>query len=164
MAGLQVPARLPGRVSSTTSPLACVLAAALGAGLPAVWPTAALLCTRRHIPRVQGAATQGPRQLDRLRAAAHAAAAALCHEGQGSPEKATQCPTACSPTFLECTRCQLGDRLRVDGTLMGLEEHRHSLIPHYKRGRFSLLVDAGEFKETAGCLGRQYLMHSAADR
>ncbi|KAL4853054.1 Ankyrin repeat domain-containing protein 13C [Chlorella vulgaris] len=58
-----------------------------------------------------------------------------------------------SPLFGLLLRCyapddtyhmyKLGDRLRVDGTLMGLEEHRHSLIPHYKRGRFSLLVNAG---------------------
>ena len=34
-----------------------------------------------------------------------------------------------------------GARLRVDGTLMGVEEEGASLIPRWKRGHFSLLFD-----------------------
>lgn len=38
---------------------------------------------------------------------------------------------------------QMGNLLRVDGTLMGLDDQTRSLIPRWKRGHFSLLVDAG---------------------
>ncbi len=34
-----------------------------------------------------------------------------------------------------------GARLRVDGTLMGVEEDGSSLVPRWKRGHFSLLFD-----------------------
>ncbi|KAL4444592.1 hypothetical protein ABPG77_002409 [Micractinium sp. CCAP 211/92] len=38
---------------------------------------------------------------------------------------------------------KMGNLLRVDGTLMGLDDQTRSLIPRWKRGHFSLLVDAG---------------------
>lgn len=38
---------------------------------------------------------------------------------------------------------KVGKLLRVDGTLMGMDERSHGLIPRWKRGSFSLLVDAG---------------------
>ncbi|KAL4448118.1 hypothetical protein ABPG75_005337 [Micractinium tetrahymenae] len=38
---------------------------------------------------------------------------------------------------------KVGNLLRVDGTLMGLDDRSRSFIPRWKRGRFSLLVDAG---------------------
>ncbi|PSC68048.1 Ankyrin repeat domain-containing 13C [Micractinium conductrix] len=41
------------------------------------------------------------------------------------------------------TVCKVGKRLRVEGTLMGLDSRSRSLIPRWKRGHFSLLVDAG---------------------
>jgi hypothetical protein len=37
----------------------------------------------------------------------------------------------------------VGKLLRVDGTLMGLDDKARSLIPRWKRGHFSLLVNAG---------------------
>lgn len=42
-----------------------------------------------------------------------------------------------------CTAPQVGNRLRVDGTLMGVEEKKRTLIPRWKRGHFSLLVNGG---------------------
>jgi hypothetical protein len=36
---------------------------------------------------------------------------------------------------------QVGDRLRVDGTLMGIDTKSVSLIPEWKRGHFSLIMD-----------------------
>ena len=38
-------------------------------------------------------------------------------------------------------RHQVGDRLRVDGTLMGIDTKAASLIPEWKRGHFSLVMD-----------------------
>lgn len=38
---------------------------------------------------------------------------------------------------------KVGNLLRVDGTLMGLDDRSRSFIPRWKRGHFSLLVDAG---------------------
>ncbi|GAB4821203.1 hypothetical protein N2152v2_008249 [Parachlorella kessleri] len=37
---------------------------------------------------------------------------------------------------------KVGTRLRVDGTLMGIDHEAHTLLPTWKRGSFSLLVDA----------------------
>jgi hypothetical protein len=40
-------------------------------------------------------------------------------------------------------RCvlQVGDQLRVDGSLMGVDSKSQTLIPEWKRGHFSLLLD-----------------------
>eukprot|EP00887_Chlorella_sp_A99_P007474 scaffold2.g7474.t1 len=42
-----------------------------------------------------------------------------------------------------------GTRLRMDGSLMGLDDKSRSLIPQWKRGSFSLLVDVGTTPTTS---------------
>lgn len=37
-----------------------------------------------------------------------------------------------------------GSRIRVDGTLMGIEKNSSSIIPEWKRGQFSLLFDGNQ--------------------
>ena len=36
---------------------------------------------------------------------------------------------------------KLGTKMRVDGSLMGMDDKRTSLLPQWKRGHFSLLFD-----------------------
>lgn len=36
---------------------------------------------------------------------------------------------------------KLGTKMRVDGSLMGIDDKRTSLLPQWKRGHFSLLFD-----------------------
>lgn len=50
----------------------------------------------------------------------------------------------CGDAALSGGAMQVGKLLRVDGTLMGLDNRSRSLIPRWKRGHFSLLVDAGK--------------------
>lgn len=45
---------------------------------------------------------------------------------------------------------QVGNLLRVDGTLMGPDDRSRSFIPRWKRGHFSLLVDAGAWHRGGG--------------
>lgn len=46
---------------------------------------------------------------------------------------------------------KLGRRVRVDGTLMGMDRKRQGLIPNWKRGHFSLLFDgSGDKVATIG--------------
>ena len=60
---------------------------------------------------------------------------------------------------------QVGDRLRVDGTLMGLDDAKRSFIPRWKRGHFSLLVDAGGWGGGQGRAGQgRGLLQSLHDR
>lgn len=40
------------------------------------------------------------------------------------------------------TITKVGLKLRVDGMLRGLDHSRHSTLPHWKKGPFSLIVDA----------------------
>lgn len=40
------------------------------------------------------------------------------------------------------TVTKLGTRLRIDGSLMGLDRSVRSVIPRWRRGKFSLLIDA----------------------
>lgn len=40
------------------------------------------------------------------------------------------------------TITKVGSRLRVDGTLMGLDRSSHGIVPRWNRGSFSLLIDA----------------------
>ncbi len=42
-----------------------------------------------------------------------------------------------------------GGRIRVDGSLMGIDDHSPSLVPEWKRGHFSLLYDASGDKARA---------------
>lgn len=107
-------------------------AAALGAGVSAVWPAAAAICPRRHLLHLQGKAGQGagmrPPGLLRREAATEQLSGALFTPACG----------LCLPVLR-----QVGKLLRVDGTLMGLDDRSHSFIPRWKRGRFTLLVNAG---------------------
>lgn len=49
-----------------------------------------------------------------------------------------------------CAVCLLqGGRIRVDGSLMGIDDHSPSLVPEWKRGHFSLLYDASGDKARA---------------
>lgn len=47
-----------------------------------------------------------------------------------------------------------GLKLRVDGSLRGIEHHGHSIFPKWKRGPFSLLVDASTTPVSAVVLDR----------
>lgn len=44
---------------------------------------------------------------------------------------------------------KLGTRIRIDGALKGLDEDAHSMLPSWKYGHFSILVDAGKHTPTA---------------
>jgi hypothetical protein len=50
-------------------------------------------------------------------------------------------PLHTPPPLPLCPPRQVGDRLRVDGTLMGIDNKSLSLIPEWKRGHFSLIMD-----------------------
>lgn len=57
---------------------------------------------------------------------------------------------------------QVGNLLRVDGTLMGIDDKKRTLIPRWKRGHFSLLVNGGALggllqsvSSAAWCVSRQ---------
>lgn len=47
-----------------------------------------------------------------------------------------------------------GTRLRVDGTLKGVEENAKSMLPQWKRGHFSILFDGATTPNTMLLLDR----------
>ena len=66
------------------------------------------------------------------------------HQG-GSLLPATPCISVLAATQHVCRSLwQVGNCLRIDGTLMGVDDTKQrSFIPRWKRGHFSLLVNAG---------------------
>ena len=102
-------------------------AAAVGARIPHFWLAAEALCSRRHIS---------------------------LHKGGWVPRCLPCCAPRCSCWPHSICRCfwQVGNRLRIDGTLMGVDDSKQrSFIPRWKRGHFSLLVNAGG---PTACLGK----------
>lgn len=71
----------------------------------------------------------------------------------------------CRALLCTLSSTQVGNRLRVDGTLMGLDEGgRKAFIPRWKRGRFSLLVNGGaRAAEAKQRLGQRCTELSPAD-
>ncbi len=61
-------------------------------------------------------------------------------------------PPTCALTCTLPTLPQVGNLLRVDGTLMGLDEKKRALIPRWKRGHFSLLVNGGALRRQAAAV------------
>lgn len=50
---------------------------------------------------------------------------------------------------------KVGRKLRVDGTLMGLDTKKISLVPQWNRGSFSLLFDGSGDKAAIQFVNRQ---------
>lgn len=73
----------------------------------------------------------------------------------GAAARRSRRSTKCGAPQSAPPRPQVGNRLRVDGTLMGLDDARKAFIPKWKRGRFTLLVNGGEAAIATGKGGGQ---------
>ena len=50
--------------------------------------------------------------------------------------------------------------MRVDGTLMGMDEEAKSMIPQWRRGHFSMLLDASTQPATAFMVDHQKKLYA----